>query len=578
MNKLDVRLIIFLFPFLVLPAIAPLFEPGFFTMHDDQQVVRLFLLDEALRAGQFPVRWLSGLGFGFGYPLFIFYPPLVYYLGEIYHLLGFNFINSIKLVFATAFLASALTMYYWAKHHFGRLPALVAAIFYTYAPYHAVDAYVRGALAELFAFVWLPLILLAIDKLWIKPKFHWFLALTASYAALMLTHNLIFLPFSLILGVYLIAKLFLSKSKARLLYASHTTLALTLGLLLTTFFWLPALHDKQFTLVDDILRAERYTYSLHYVEPQQLWNSLWGYGGSGLGPLDGISFKIGKPHLIASALSLFLFLALKFHSKKIKSFPILAPFILLSLSAYATTSYSSWFWDWFTPIQYLQFPWRFLTFTALFSSFLAGASVFLLAKLFKKPLMILIFALAITTIQLIPHVKLFIPQTFIDVTDQDYLSEEFISWYTSKTSFEFVPKQVATTTDNDLGITQVDINQTNLPISPYSVLNGRAQVGILTNKPHFKQFSLTVIEPTTFQLNTFYFPGWVAYVDSRPVDINSDNPLHLITVNLPPDSKHLSFTFSHTPVRQLADTISLITVLFLIWILIRRWGIISRHA
>jgi len=578
MKPLKPLIISILLFIIVIPALLPLLKPGFFTMHDDQQVVRLALLDEALRAGQFPVRWLSGLGFGFGYPLFIFYPPLVYYLGEIYHLLGFNFINSIKLVFATAFLASALTMYYWAKHHFGRLPALVAAIFYTYAPYHAVDAYVRGALAELFAFVWLPLILLAIDKLWIKPKFRWFLTLIASYAALMLTHNLIFLPFSLILGVYLITKILLSKSKARLLSTSHTTLALTLGLLLTTFFWLPALHDKQFTLVDNILRAERYIYSLHYVEPQQLWNSLWGYGGSGPGPLDGISFKIGKPHLIASALSILLFLALKFRSKKINPFPILVPLVLLILSAYATTSYSSWLWDWFTPIQYLQFPWRFLTFTALFSSFLAGASVFLIAKLFKRTLIILIFALTLSALQLIPHVKLFTPQTFIDATDQDYLSEEFITWHTSKTSFEFVPKQVATTTDNELGITQVDINQTNLPISPYSVLGGQTQVGILTNKPHFKQFSLTVIEPTTFQLNTFYFPGWVAYVDSKPLNINPDNPLHLITVNIPPDSKHLSFTFSHTPLRQLADTISLITVLFLFWILIRRWGIISKHA
>jgi len=575
MKPLKPLIIYILLFIIVIPALLPLFKPGFFTMHDDQQVVRLALLDEAFWAGQFPVRWLSGLGFGFGYPLFIFYPPLVYYLGEIYHLLGFNFINSIKLVFATAFLASALTMYYWAKHHFGRLPALVAAIFYTYAPYHAVDAYVRGALAELFAFVWLPLILLAIDKLWNKPKFRWFLTLIASYAALMLTHNLIFLPFSLILGLYLIAKFFLSKSKSRLLYASHTTLALTLGLLLTTFFWLPALHDKQFTLVDNILRAERYTYSLHYVEPQQLWNSLWGYGGSGPGPLDGISFKIGKPHLVVSALTLLLFLILKLRSAKTKSFAILSSTALLVLSAYATTSYSFWFWDWFTPIQYLQFPWRFLTFTALFSSFLAGASVFLIAKLFKKTLITLIFALAISIIQLIPHVKLFIPQTFVNVTDQDYLSEEFISWHISKTSFEFVPKQIATTTDNELGITQVDINQTNLPISPYSVLDGKAQVGVLTDKPHFKQFSLTVIEPTTFQLNTYYFPGWVAHVDSRPVDINPNNPLHLITVNIPPDSKHLSFTFSHTPVRQLADTISL---LFLFWILIRRWGIISKHA
>lgn len=61
---------------LVIPAIAPLFHKGFFTMHDDQQVVRLYEMDQALAAGQFPARWIANLGFGFGYPLFIFYPPL----------------------------------------------------------------------------------------------------------------------------------------------------------------------------------------------------------------------------------------------------------------------------------------------------------------------------------------------------------------------------------------------------------------------------------------------------------------------------------------------------------------------
>src|SRR4030042_3944603 len=83
---------------LIFPTILPLTKPGFFTMHDDQQVVRLYELDQALAAGQFPARWVKDLGFGYGYPLFIFYPPLVYYLGEVFHLLfGATYILSIKL-------------------------------------------------------------------------------------------------------------------------------------------------------------------------------------------------------------------------------------------------------------------------------------------------------------------------------------------------------------------------------------------------------------------------------------------------------------------------------------------------
>ncbi len=66
----------------------PLLNPGLFEIHDDQQIARLYLFDKALMTGQFPVRWVDGLGFGYGYPLFVFYPPLVYAIGEVVHLIG----------------------------------------------------------------------------------------------------------------------------------------------------------------------------------------------------------------------------------------------------------------------------------------------------------------------------------------------------------------------------------------------------------------------------------------------------------------------------------------------------------
>ena len=84
-------------------AVKALLVPGFFSMHDDQQIARLFELDISLKAGQIPPRWVENLGFGYGYPFFNFYPPLVYYLGEIFHTMGFSFINSTKLVILSGF-------------------------------------------------------------------------------------------------------------------------------------------------------------------------------------------------------------------------------------------------------------------------------------------------------------------------------------------------------------------------------------------------------------------------------------------------------------------------------------------
>ncbi len=36
-------------------------------------------------------RWLMDLAFGYGYPIFNFYPPLAEFLAESLHLIGFNF-------------------------------------------------------------------------------------------------------------------------------------------------------------------------------------------------------------------------------------------------------------------------------------------------------------------------------------------------------------------------------------------------------------------------------------------------------------------------------------------------------
>src|SRR5437660_899817 len=144
MRKFLPFVIIFALCFLPIRA---LLLPGFFTVHDDEQIARLYDLNNSLLAGQIPPRWVSHLGFGYGYPLFNFYPPFVYYAGEVFYLVGFSLINSTKIVIALGYLLSALFMYFWVKNKYGSIPGTVAAVLYTYAPYHSVDIYVRGDLA-----------------------------------------------------------------------------------------------------------------------------------------------------------------------------------------------------------------------------------------------------------------------------------------------------------------------------------------------------------------------------------------------------------------------------------------------
>ena len=66
-----------------------LFKKGFFKMHDFTHVARLVELDKAVKDGHFPPRLAKDLGWGYGMPLFHFYGPMPYFLGEVFHLIGF---------------------------------------------------------------------------------------------------------------------------------------------------------------------------------------------------------------------------------------------------------------------------------------------------------------------------------------------------------------------------------------------------------------------------------------------------------------------------------------------------------
>src|SRR3989338_6324726 len=92
-------------------AIKPLLIPGFFPMHDDTQVARVFEMGKMLGSGVFPVRWVPDLGYGYGYPIFNFYAPLAYYIGGAFILLGFDALLATKLMMILGILLASVFMY-----------------------------------------------------------------------------------------------------------------------------------------------------------------------------------------------------------------------------------------------------------------------------------------------------------------------------------------------------------------------------------------------------------------------------------------------------------------------------------
>lgn len=122
-----------------------------------------------LYGGEVYPRWLLDLNQGLGSPSFFYYPPFPYYACILFKALFPNDPLGLQQLGAAAGLAataSGWTMYLWLRRLVSPLPAVGATILYLLMPYHtAIDLYVRGAYAEFWAFVWMPLILYFVHRL-----------------------------------------------------------------------------------------------------------------------------------------------------------------------------------------------------------------------------------------------------------------------------------------------------------------------------------------------------------------------------------------------------------------------------
>lgn len=557
---------------ITIPSFISIINGKYFSMHDDQHVVRLFLLDQGIRQGNFFPRWVGGLGFGYGYPLFNFYPPLIYYVAEFFHLTGFSLFLSIKLTFILGFILAAFGAYLLVKNIIGRLPALLAAVLYTYFSYHAVNAYVRGALAEFFGMAIIPFVFLSLESLFRNKNKLSIVFFAVTFGLLMLTHPLVSFPSLFYIVFFAIFYFLISKDNGqRLLFFIDLLKAGLLGLSFSAFFWLPSFFEKKFTLVDDILTKELANYKLHYIFPSQFWYSPWGFGGSLADRFDGMSFQLGKIHIFLFILSVIVCLLFKKwrRQEKLSYFFF---FVFLSIfSLFMTVNYSSFIWDGVRYLWYLQFPWRFLTFAGLFISLCGAFAVIFIAKLFKDSFskiinVILVVIISLSTVFL--YKKYFKPQEQFATNDKILTSFEEISWKISKSSFEFVPKGTATK-KTELNTSTLDIEKKDLPQATFELLSGRGNIKLIKDNFVKKEYSIDIKSSATMRLNTYYFPGWKAYLNGKELTISDDNRLKLITINLPSNSKgQLKFIFRNTPIRTIADLTSFISLLILGYLLI----------
>jgi hypothetical protein len=606
---------------LTIPAWRILLQPGYLSMHDDMQAVRQLEMDKCFSDGQVPCRWVLDLGYGYGYPLFNYYPPMPYLLGEVVHKLGWGFLDTIKVVGILGFIASGVTMYLLAREFWGKWGGLVAAVFYVYAPYHAVDFYVRGAMNEFWAIAWFPLILWTSYRLIKENSWRWVPGLVISYALLLLSHNGMAMIFTIGLvgwcGLWMVYYgwgnrgdwVNWGKKILKLVISGVWAVALA------GFFFLPVIFEQKYAHVETLVIGY-FNYLAHFTDLNQLFiQRMWGFGESRFGPNDEMSFQIGHLHWIIGTIGAFLLMMLwlevrgwverigrmsklkpqnsklqlkskkfdeqKGNAKKCNSVQLIAAGYTLALSLfYAFMSHyrSAAIWKLVTPLEFLQFPWRFLAGMILGWSFLAGAGVWSI-KYYVKGIqnsdrgvggvggggvgmlgkwLVGVLAAGLIAGVVALNVGYFQPREWYpEMTDAKKFSGK--EWQLEITSgiFDYLPIQLplppADPADGDL-----------------EIVGGEGEYQRVAKRSNYQEFKIQVQDTSSnsrseVRLNTFYFPGWRYYIDGKEVtDYELDPEVGVPVFELPDDSGsgskseyQLVARFTDTPIRKVGNWLSL---------------------
>jgi hypothetical protein len=550
---------------LTVPLLVPVAAPGWFVGHDDLQPIRLFELDVMIRDGQFPVRWFPDVSGGYGSPHPQFYAPLFYLIAELFFLAGAPLTLSLKAALAFILAATSISMFRLGRALLGEAAGLVAAAGYTYSPYHLVDLYVRTAFSELTAFVFLPASILAFLKLAREPSPARAAAAGAALAGLLLSHTLtLMIGPPVVLGYVLFLTLRVDRPARHLAAAAGAAL---LGAAMAAFFLIPLAAERDAVETRHYVTAY-FDYAKHFVRPDQLVFSRWGFGFSMPGVPDGMSFRLGLLQVAGSLLALGTWRRLR------RSLPEAAAhaFFAAAVSAAGaamTLDASAPVWSSLPPLKFVQFPWRFLMLPSFGMALLCGAAAAGLASgapagrrrrwelAAGGSACAVIAAASLGMIGFEARAPLEKIRYRMDAGQpsagaasgtpgrrgftREFLRDQLLKW------IDHVPKGgFPVPTEADLLRPRIE------------VLSGSAEAAAIEERPASLTFRVRAAGAAAVRINVHRFPGWTVLLDGRPAQEGPPAPGRpVLTAIVPPGDHVVSAVFRRTAPRWAGDLLSL---------------------
>ncbi len=527
---------------LSLPVCIPLLTSGVLWGHDGfVYFPRLVEVHENIAHGILLPRWAPDLGRGTGQPLFLFHPPMIYYLGEFWHLMGLDFVAAMNLACVVIVVASAVSMFLLARLYFGGAGGWLGAAAYLYAPYFAVDLYVRSAMEEFAAFPFFALALFGFGAFALRRQRRYWLTGVASYACLVACHFPAALLFTPLLLAFLAFTAWHERSW-RILAIQAGSFLLALGL--SAFIWGPALWARQYAAMNRAIEGNG-RYADHLVYLHQLFYSPWGYGLSLPGPNDGMSFAIGWSHLLLVAL-VWIWVS---RNPKLADRPLLRFFGGAAVALCILMLQDAiWLWDRVPLLQNVQLPWRLLGPVAICVAMLIAPLGPLLASTPRWRTCGMAAAMALLIVPNLSHLH---PRQSTDV--------DLRFW----TPLRLATRGFETTTMAEVEPRWIRGLPAYLPVAA-TVLSGDAEILSPGRTPFAWSSTVNAKNASTIEMNTAWFPGWRVRIDGSEAPAGPGTQTGLITFAVPQGEHSVEVQYGRTPPEKAAAGASIAALILTI--------------
>lgn len=356
---------------------VPEMTQGMCMGHDGAfHLLRIEGLAEGLRSGIFPVRMQSNWMEGYGYPVSIYYGDILLYIPALLRIVGFSVTQSYKAYLFLINLGTVLVSYgCFHKIVKNNRAALLGTVAYSFATYRLTNVYVRLAVGEYSAILFLPLVFLAVYQIYTENTLEFrnhmknALLLAVGMTGLVQTHLISVATVSIMIAFVCIVMI---KKTLRRKTLMVFALAVVMTIAVNLFFLVPFIDYSKNVPVEVLNDSEETVANLiqgkgAYVSQYfMLYQKAFGASGKNIGDRMAITPGI----VLMTALFGGIYGCMRYRDKRIKFMTLMSVLLL-----WMSSNLFPWnfminhvpFMGW---ISKIQFPWRFLPIAQVFLSLL----------------------------------------------------------------------------------------------------------------------------------------------------------------------------------------------------------------